>query len=53
MRKPKFRPAQFIRILRETETGKLIPEICQEHWLTKATLYRWQSFHSGVESSKS
>jgi len=43
MRKSKFSSAQIIRILRETEKGKSIPEICREHGVSRATFDRWQS----------
>ena len=52
MRKSKFSPAQIIRILRETEQGKSIPEICREHGVSKATFYRWQSLYGGMEISE-
>jgi putative transposase len=52
MRKSKFSPAQIIRILRETEKGKSIPEICREHGLSQATFYRWQSLYGGMEISE-
>ena len=52
MRKSKFSPAQIIRILRETEKGKAIPEICREHGLSQSTFYRWQSLYGGMEISE-
>ena len=52
MRKSKFSPAQIIRILRETEKCKTIPEFCWEHGLSKATFYRWQSLYGGMEISE-
>ena len=52
MRKSKFSPAQTIRILREIEKGKSIPEICREHGVSKSTFYRWQSLYGGMEISE-
>ena len=52
MRKSKFSPAQIIRILRETEKGKSILEICREYGLSQSTFYRWQSLYGGMEISE-
>jgi len=51
MRKAKLSPAQIIRNLRETDSGKTIPEICRTHGISRATFYPWQSLYGGMEIS--
>ena len=52
MRKSKFSLAQITQIIRETEKGKSIPEICREFGLSQAIFYRWQSLYGGMEISE-
>lgn len=52
MRKSKFSEAQIIRLLKETETGKSVQEVCREHGVSSATFYRWQSLYGGMEVSE-
>ena len=51
MRKSLFTEAQIIGILKQAEAGRMVTDLCREHGITQATLYRWRSKYGGMEVS--
>ncbi len=43
---------QILRILREGEQGKPLPELLREHGIASGTYYRWKSKYGGLEPSQ-
>ncbi len=51
MRKSLFTEAQIIGILKQAEAGRMVTDLCREHGITQATIYRWRSKYGGMEVS--
>ena len=45
----RYSEEQNIRILEEVESGKVVSNICHEHGMMEATVYRWRTWHSGID----
>ena len=51
MKKSRFTDSQIIAILKQAEAGTPVPELCREHGISSATLYKWRSKYGGMEAS--
>ena len=51
MKKSRFTETQFVKILKEVETGRLVKEVCREYGVSEATYYNWKSKYGGMEAS--
>jgi putative transposase len=40
---------EILRILRQAEQGKPLPELLREHGIAAGTYYRWKSKYGGLE----
>lgn len=49
MKGKRYSEEQVIRILKEVESGKAVAEVCREHGVAEATVYRWRSRYSGMD----
>lgn len=49
MKKGRFNEAQIIGILRESDQGKSIDEICRNHKISTFTFYNWRRKFKGME----
>ena len=52
MRKSRFTEEQIISILKETEAGANISELCRKHGVSKESYYRWKAKYGGMEVSE-
>ena len=52
MKKSKFSESQIIKILKENEQGRSIPDIARELGIDKSTIYYWRKKYGGMESNQ-
>lgn len=51
MRKSKFSESQIVAILKESEAGLAVAEVCRNHGISAATYYAWKSKYAGASVS--
>jgi putative transposase len=52
MRTSRFSAEQIIRIVGEHEAGTSVDDVCRQHGISRATLYRWKQQYSGMAVSE-
>lgn len=52
MRTSRFSAEQIVRIIHEHEAGLGVDEVCRQHGISRATLYRWKQQYSGLAVSE-
>ncbi len=52
MKKSKFTETQIISILKETEAGLPVKEVCRKHGISSACYYQWKSKYGGLSASE-
>ena len=51
MKSSRFSETQIISILKETEAGMLVKDVCRKHGISDATYYKWKSKYGGMAAS--
>ena len=51
MKKSKFSDIQIMAILKQSESGIPVPELCREHGMSSATFYKWRAKYGGMDAS--
>ncbi len=51
MKKTRFTEAQVMTVLRQMEGGVPAAELCREHGMSSATLYKWRAKYGGMDAS--
>jgi len=49
MKGRRYSEEQIIRILKEVEAGKPVPEICRAYGVSEQSVYRWRSKYRGMD----
>ena len=51
MKKSRYTDSQIMAILKQAEAGTPVPELCREHGMSSATLYKWRAKYGGMDAS--
>jgi len=51
MKKSRFTDSQILSILKQSEAGTPVVEICREHKISSALFYKWRSRFGGMDMS--
>ncbi|BFM07365.1 hypothetical protein GCM10025791_40740 [Halioxenophilus aromaticivorans] len=51
MKKSRFTDSQIMAILKQSEAGTPVPELCREHGMSSATFYKWRAKFGGMDAS--
>lgn len=52
MSKQRFSEEQIIRVLKQTQSGLKVSDVCRENGVSEATYYKWKSKYGGMEVSE-
>ena len=52
MKKSRFTESQIVAILKETDTGMKVAEVCRKHGISQPTYYNWKSKYGGMSVSE-
>jgi putative transposase len=51
MKKSRFSDSQILAILKQSESGVPVPELCREHGMSSASFYKWRAKYGGMDVS--
>jgi Transposase. len=51
MKKSRFTDSQIMAVLKQSESGFPVPQLCREHGISSATFYKWRSKYGGMDIS--
>lgn len=51
MKKSRYTDSQIMAIVKQTEAGTPIPELCREHGMSAASFYKWRAKYGGMDAS--
>ena len=51
LKNARYSDSQIINILRGSETGTPVPELCREHCISNASFYKWRAKYGGMDAS--
>jgi putative transposase len=51
MKTSRYTEHQILGILKQSESGIPVPELCREHGMSSATFYKWRAKYGGMDAS--
>ena len=51
MKGKRYTEEQIIKMLRESEAGSPVAEVCRRHWVSEWSFYRWRQKYGGMTVS--
>jgi putative transposase len=51
MKTSKFTDGQILSILKQSDAGTPVAELCREHGMSSATFYKWKAKYGGMDAS--
>jgi putative transposase len=51
MKTSRFTDSQIMAILKQNEAGVSVADLCREHGVSQATLYKWRSKYGGMDAA--
>ena len=52
MKRSRFTENQIVKILKESDAGIAVKEICRKYGISDATYYNWKSRYGGMSASR-
>ena len=52
MKKSKFTESRIVAILKETDAGMKVADVCRKHGISQPTYYNWKSKYGGLSVSE-
>ena len=52
MPRKRFTEEQIIGVLKQTETGVKVPDLCRQHGISDGTFYAWRAKYGGLTVSE-
>ena len=52
MKRKRFTEEQIIGVLKESEAGAKMDDICRRHGISSATFYTWRKKYGGMDASE-
>ena len=50
MKKTRFTDSQVMAILKQNEAGASVPDLCREHGISSASVYKWRTKFGGMDA---
>lgn len=51
MKKSRYTESQIFQILKESESGVPVPELCRKHGMSSASFCKWRAKYGGMDVS--
>ena len=51
MKQSRFSEEQIFAVLKETDAGESVKDVCRRHGVSPATFYQWKAKYGGLEPS--
>ena len=51
MKTSRYTEHQILGILKQSESGIPVPELCRAHGMSSATFYKWRAKYGGMDAS--
>ena len=51
MKISRFTDSQIMAILKQNEAGASVPDLCREHGISSARVYKWRAKFGGMDAS--
>ena len=51
MKKSRYTESQIFQVLKESEAGVAVPELCRKHGMSSASFYKWRAKYGGMDIS--
>lgn len=51
MKKSRFTDGQILAILKQSEAGVPVTQLCREHGMSSASFYKWRAKFGGMDAS--
>ena len=51
MKRSSFSDSQILAVLKQSEVGTAVPDLCREHGVGSAVFYKWRARFGGIDAS--
>ncbi len=51
MKQKRYTDSQIVNILKESESGIIVSDLCRKYGISSSTFYKWREKYSGMDVS--